>query len=508
MTNELIVYRGPEIFEQIVLGPQAIEVGSASDCDLTLDHPQVPPRAYLIQERGGTVWLHDLRCADADPQVMALGRRIAVGPYELMRRHAEEGERCQRTTLPVIQASEPVTRWTLLLGRAKDARRLSIGDLPRSVGTSRDCDFVLSDPTVSQLHCRFEPAQGKLFVRDLGSTNGTQVQGVRVARAELSPGMRVRVGRSDFFVSAASPPADPVGRQMVAASPVMQALVAECHGFAKLRWPVLVLGPSGAGKEEVAHLLHRHGERAKGPFVALNAGGLPRELIESELFGHEKGAFTGAASQRKGAFEQAHGGTLFLDEMGELPLDLQARLLRVLETWQIRRVGGERALDVDVRLVCATHRDLGRMVQLGQFREDLYYRLANLIVEVPALRERPEDILALAKHFLARQTPDIGPRHLTAEACTRLLAHSWPGNARELRNVLNVAGAMTAGEWLEAGDIEHALRRLSGPRLVSPLEGDALDKALALHRGNVSAMSRALSVPRSTLRDALRRRAR
>jgi pSer/pThr/pTyr-binding forkhead associated (FHA) protein len=506
MSNELLFLRGSELLRQVALGPRAIQVGSSPDCDVALDHPLVPPRAYLIEERAGTVWLHDLCRADSEPELLPLERAVALGPYEIVRRASRAREPVSRLTQPVVKELDPIMRWTLLIGRGEGARRATIADKPFTVGSGRHNDCVLVDPTVSKRHCRFEPADGRLYVRDLGSTNGTSVQGVNVLRAELRPGSCARIGRTDIYVLGHSQRSEGRGRELVAASEAMQQVLVECHSFAPLSWPVLVLGPSGAGKEEIAHLLHRESPRRAAPFVALNAGGLPRELIESELFGHEKGAFTGAVAQRKGAFEQAHGGTLFLDEIGELPLDLQARLLRVLETWQIRRVGAEKAIEVDVRLVCATHRDLHRMVQEGSFRLDLLYRLLNAVVRVPPLCERSDDILPLAEHFLRLLAPELGPRKLTLEAKTRLLAHPWRGNARELRGVLRAAAAMAPSEYLELSDVECALRRLSGPALELWLDPDLIAQAVREHRGNVSAVSRALAIPRSTLRDHLRKR--
>ena len=372
------------------------------------------------------------------------------------------------------------------------------------VGKALHNELVLHDPTVSGEHCRFEPEGRMLCVRDLDSTNGTYVAGLRVTRAQLSAGARVRVGRTDLRVLAAvtdrqeQPP-------LVAVSVSMQETVAEALRFASLTWPVLVMGPSGAGKEELARLVHREGGRQKTPFVALNAGGLPRELVESELFGHERGAFTGAVGQRKGAFEQANGGTLFLDEIGELPLDLQARLLRVLETWQIRRVGGESSVDVDVRLVCATHRDLNKMVQEGSFRQDLFYRLARLVLRVAPLSERRDDVLPLAAHFLRGLAPEVGSRTLSRQAADRLLTHAWPGNARELRNVLCVAAALSPAAVLECSDIDQAIARISGPTPVI-LDAQTVEQAVRRCRGNLSAAARLLSIPRSTLRDRLKRR--
>jgi DNA-binding NtrC family response regulator len=204
----------------------------------------------------------------------------------------------------------------------------------------------------------------------------------------------------------------------------------------------------------------------------------------------------------RGAFEQAHGGTLFLDEIAELPPDLQTRLLRVLETWQVRRVGSESARGVDVRLVCATHRDLRALVDNGQFRADLYYRIHRLVIEVPPLRTRPEEVPALANHFLKLMQPEIGARTLEPEALERLRRHRWPGNIRELRNVLELAAVDCDGAVVDAGTIDRSLRRGSQAHACS--SGNALRETLEQYGGNMAATARALGIPRSTLRDRLK----
>jgi DNA-binding NtrC family response regulator len=236
--------------------------------------------------------------------------------------------------------------------------------------------------------------------------------------------------------------------------------------------------------------------------VPLNGGGLPRELIESELFGHERGAFTGAVQAHRGAFEQAHGGTLFLDEVAELPPDLQTRLLRVLESWHVRRVGSEAARRVDVRLVCATHKDLRAMVREGRFRSDLYYRIHRLVIEVPPLRVRPDDIACLARHFLLRMQSEVGERSLEPHALERLQAYPWPGNVRELRNVLELAAVDSDGEVIDLVSVDRSLRRVAEPSVLRPT-ADSLREALEQYGGNKSAAARALGIPRSTLRDRL-----
>jgi DNA-binding NtrC family response regulator len=511
MKNKLALFRDAQLIEERVLDDKALEIGSSSDADLVVDDAFVPPRAYLVQERGGTVWVIDLSRPKLEPRVLRLDAPLALGARHHLVRSSLGREATARgaglelvPTVPLDHEPPPSCRWTVLVGRGSDARRVSVGDKPVRVGKGPDNELIVHDPTVSAYHCRLEPEGRSLCVRDLGSTNGTFVHGLRVNRAQLSAGARVRIGRTDLRIVASAQDAQAEPSALVAVSAAMQETVAEALHFAALPWPLLILGPSGAGKEELSRLVHREGLRSKGPFVALNAGGLPRELVESELFGHERGAFTGAIGTRRGAFEQAHGGTLFLDEIGELPLDLQARLLRVLESWQIRRVGGETVIDVELRLICATHRDLARMVQEGRFRQDLYYRLARLVLRVTPLSERREDVLPLAQHFLAQLAPEVGQRMLAKAAEARLLAYAWHGNARELRNVLSVAAALSPAGVLEASDIDQAIGRIAGPAEPS-LDPQALQHAVAHCAGNLSAAARLLSIPRSTLRDRLRR---
>lgn len=383
-------------------------------------------------------------------------------------------------------------------------RSYRLDGTPVHLGRAAGNELVLRDPRVSGCHCRFEPHPEGLFVRDLGSKNGTYVQGIRIERAVLTQGARMRVGDTEIRLSSAGPEVGAGRGGILAASPQMLGLVAELRTVAPLGWPVLIHGESGTGKEGIAGALHRLSPRAHGPLVTLNAGGVARELVESELFGHERGSFTGASGDHRGVFEQADGGTLFLDEIGELPPPLQARLLRVLEQGEIRRVGAERTRRVSVRLVCATHRDLRQMVAQGTFRQDLYYRIARVVLEVPALRDRPEDIDLLAQHFLREIVPEVGPRVLSQAALSRLRTHPLPGNARELRNVLCAAAASTSARVLEAADVERAMARVGCAAPQVPLATEDLVRAVAHHGGNLSAAARALGIPRSTLRDRIR----
>jgi len=248
-------------------------------------------------------------------------------------------------------------------------------------------------------------------------------------------------------------PTSPTLETIVGDDPALRLVLARAARVAPTRIPVLVTGASGTGKELLARVLHELGPQPKGPFVAVNCGTLARELAESQLFGHERGAFTGAGSRRPGWFEEAAGGTLVLDEIGELPMDLQPKLLRALETGRIRRVGGSGETTVEVRVLATTLRDLRRDTQRGSFRLDLFHRLAGFELQMPALRDRPGDVLRLAQHFLDEFKPDLGPRAITAEAARKLLAHDWPGNVRELRHVIRRA-ALLSSEVIDAPSVE------------------------------------------------------
>ena len=484
------------------LGAAAVEVGSHPDCDIVIHAAAVPARALLFQPHGGTVYVYDLAKGPAlgARSVVPIGERIAVGAgYSVTRLKAE----CASfepggTELIGGGAGEP-RLLSLVGGHGPGARAFHVGEAPVSVGGASDNAITLSDRAVSRYHCRIEPSSRGVSIRDLGSTNGTWVDGLRIRRHELRPGAVVRIGRTELRVVSRGGKAP---TEVVVESSAMLSVMAEVDRFAGLPWPVLIRGETGVGKEHVARALHERGRRHNGPFVPLNGGGLPRELIESELFGHERGAFTGAVQAHRGAFEQAHGGTLFLDEVAELPPDLQTRLLRVLETWHVRRVGSEAARRVDVRLVCATHTDLRAMVEEGRFRSDLYYRVHRLVVEVPPLRVRPDDITFLVQHFLCQMQPEVGERRLDPQALERLHGYAWPGNVRELRNVLELAAVDCDGAVIDLAAVERSLRRISEPSAHRP-SPDSLREALEQYGGNMSAAARALGIPRSTLRDRL-----
>ena len=329
------------------------------------------------------------------------------------------------------------------------------------IGSAPDSDLVADDATVSRLHLELTLDARGVSLVDRGSHNGTFYLGQRVERMSLSLGSHVRIGRVTIAIDADQTELDPrtsyPGQsyaRLFGRSPPMRVLFSRMLRLEGSLVPVLVDGESGVGKELVARALHDRSKVASGPFQAVNCGALPRELVASELFGHRRGAFTGAHEAREGAFQAADGGTLFLDEIGELPLDVQPVLLRALETSEVRPVGSNESRRVQVRIVAATNRDLAEEINAGRFRADLFYRLAVVRLGVPSLRDRPEDVPLLADEFAS----SIGVT-LPADVREKIAARPYPGNVRELRNVVlsyAALGELPARESRE-GNLEGAL---------------------------------------------------
>jgi two-component system response regulator GlrR len=313
---------------------------------------------------------------------------------------------------------------------------------PVVVGSSPECDLVLSDPRVSRRHCDVALTSRGVTVRDLGSKNGTLLGDLSIVEVWLPLGRKVTVGGSTLAVRMVGAPsilplsASARFGSALGGSLPMRVLFARLERAAATAETILLLGESGTGKELLARGIHDGSPRRAGPFVVFDCAAVAPNLVEAELFGFMKGAFTGAHQARAGLLEQANGGTLFIDELGELPLELQPKLLRALEAREVRRLGGTAYVPFDARVVAATHRDLGSRVASGAFREDLYYRLAVVEAIVPPLRERRDDIPLLVERFLAAQSPPRTLAELPPNALDMLKAHHWPGNVRELRNTV------------------------------------------------------------------------
>ena len=310
------------------------------------------------------------------------------------------------------------------------------------IGTSPENDLVLSDETVSRRHCEVMLTERGIRVTDAGSTNGVMVGSVWVEDATFSSATVLELG--DTVISVV-PLSERVEREqletngfgdLLGRSPKMRELFADLSRIAGTDLSVLVEGETGTGKELVAESVHQNSLRSNGPFVVFDCSAVAPTLAESELFGHERGAFTGAVGTRMGVFEQAEGGTIFLDELGELPKDLQPKLLRVLEKREVRRLGGSKTIPVDVRLISATNRNLRAQVKRGEFRQDLYYRVAGAHVYVPPLRDRTGDIALLAESFLAQSQPPRRVSEVPEHVWDMFKAYRWPGNVRELKNAV------------------------------------------------------------------------
>jgi transcriptional regulator with GAF, ATPase, and Fis domain len=411
-----------------------------------------------------------------------------------------------------------------------------------TIGAMEDNDLVVSDDTVSRYHCKIVQEDTGYVLIDLGSTNGTFINRVRIREAYLKPGCTIGLGNTEVKFHSADEKVEIVPSRkeklgkMVGRHVKMRELYAVLEKIAPTATTVVIEGETGTGKEVVAQTIHELSPRSSGPIMVFDCGAVPDNLIESELFGHEKGSFTGAIMTRQGLFEMAHGGTLFLDELGELPLDLQPKLLRALEQREIRRVGSNKPIKVDVRIIAATNRNLEDEVRAGRFRQDLFYRLSVVRVFLPPLRERADDIALLIKHFLDagyNKRPDGAVKigGVSRAAMDLLQAYKWPGNVRELVNTVERAVSFAEGELIEPRDLpetvrgeEQAPRRPTGnsqpmqvmadadstfkdakERWVSSFERDYILQLLKKNKGNISHAAREADIDRKYFRKLMRK---
>jgi DNA-binding NtrC family response regulator len=403
-------------------------------------------------------------------------------------------------------------------------KTFAIGGKEVTIGSQQDNYCVLNDPTVSRYHAVIEETGRGYVLRDLGSTNGTYLNEIRIKEAYLEYGSVIGLGNTRLqFVPLEErveiPPSeedyfgDVFGRSLE-----MRRIFTMLKKISPSDITVTIEGETGTGKELVARGIHSSSQRARGPFVVIDCGSISKNLMESELFGHEKGAFTGATQTHRGAFEVAHGGTIFIDEIGELGLEMQPKLLRVLEQREVRRVGGNEVFKVDVRVIAATNKDLISEVQKGRFREDLFYRISVVRIHLPSLRERGEDIPLLAQQFARELSGPYGgggDMAVSAEALEILRHYHWPGNIRELKNIITRAMAMGNGKVLRLRDFIMPLssdERTQAPsldslvgRTLEEIEKAAIAKTLEVHGGNKSAAARVLGIAYSTLYEKIKK---
>lgn len=397
-------------------------------------------------------------------------------------------------------------------------QRFEVGAEPLVIGKDPSLAIVLSDPAVSRKHCEVKSTAAGVHLRDLDSRNGTKVDGVVMESGLLFHGSTIRVGESEvyFLSDREEAPAGEEGPSSfgdaVGKSPAMRKVFALLEKLAATDLSICLIGETGTGKDVLARALHKRSRRSAEDFVVFDAGAVAATLIESRLFGHNKGAFTGAISDQQGQFEAADGGTLFLDEIGELGLDLQPKLLRALEQRTVVRLGGTTEIPVDVRIIAATNRDLQTEVAEGNFREDLFFRLGVAVVRVPPLRDRREDIPLLCKTFA-----ESLPRKVTFSdaAMAVLQAQMWPGNVRELKNVLTLAAAVAESDLLEPKDfLQFGSQRNREPtldgfplagRTLDSIERNAIKQTLQDCKGNKTHAAKALGIASSTLYEKLKK---
>ena len=417
-------------------------------------------------------------------------------------------------TLVVPTARAAAAAWLVIAAGTPDERRIEIGEVPVCIGSGAAARGYVADPHVSRRHAEIVRTGGRVVLRDLQSRNGTYVDGIAVKEVILQGPATIRVGGTTIRFETEARTPTPERRRMgdaVGSSQEMQRVFEMLERLAPSDLTLTLLGETGVGKDVLARAVHAASARSAGPFIVFDCGAVTPTLIESALFGHEKGAFTGASTTVAGAFERAHGGTLFFDELGELSLELQPKLLRALEQRKIQRVGSTVELPVDVRILAATNRDLEADVAAGRFRQDLFFRLSAVVVAVPPLRARLVDLPELVDATLAAEGRRL---RVTRDTLDVLASYDWPGNVRELRNVLLAAAAMAEADLLEPRHLLLFKQRRRDPTLADlPLGGRSLEsieraaivQTLKVADGNKVRAAKALGIAASTLYEKMRR---
>lgn len=416
-------------------------------------------------------------------------------------------------------------------------KKFSLNKNALTVGKREGNDIIVPDKTVSRNHIEIDYTADSFVLKDLDSTNGTFLNGSRVKQAYLSPGDLIKIGNTtlEFVAFDEKVKIEPSERtsfgEMVGKSRKMRQIFSILEKISPTQATVIIEGETGTGKDLVARAIHEYSSRKDKPFVVFDCSGVAPNLIESELFGHERGAFTGAVKSRRGAFEEAQGGTLFLDEIGELGLDLQPKLLRALEQREIKRVGGNVPVKIDTRVVCATNRNLRKEIQAGRFREDLYYRLSVVKINLPSLRERSEDIVPIIENMLANRPFNrnadgtLRVSRIDDEALKVLTRFEWPGNVRELHNVVERAVSFVEGNTITRAELdfifsenEHGEERTermdidsdlpfkdAKQQIVENFEKEYLAQLLKKHSHNLSKAAREAQIDRKHLRNLLKK---
>ncbi|RME24247.1 MAG: FHA domain-containing protein [Deltaproteobacteria bacterium] len=525
---ELVIQKSGRDIVAFPLAGDQVRIGRAETNDISLPDPAVSRHQCLLVAKDGKLLLEDKSgrgtCVGGKPRrkaVLGHGDEIVFGDLVAMIREATEVSAPPTTiasgdTMVLSASAEPEQRLVITGNCGKRRIRTQLVGRVLTVGSDPANDIVLDDRFVSAFHCRLYRRNGSWYVADTDSTNGTRVNGVAVGEARLEPGATIAVGRVNLHVDTLSEEKKPDHfHGLVSSDPAMRPVFELIKRAAPSEETILITGESGTGKEMVARACHALSGRSHKPLVALNCAAISKDLMESELFGHEKGAFTGAQNARAGLMEEAHEGTLFLDEIGELALDLQAKLLRAVESGEIRRVGSNKTIQVDTRILAATHRSLADRVREGEFREDLYYRICVIEIHIPPLRKRPKDIPLLADFFLEQLTAQTGRKKFGEEAMEQLQKYRWPGNVRELKHVVSRAAIMSDKPVIGPEHLTFAPPTLADKVAESRIyrkgmslrevEIETIKQALAMHDGNQRAAAKALGLARSTLVQKLER---
>ncbi|MFQ5589167.1 MAG: sigma 54-interacting transcriptional regulator [Nitrospiria bacterium] len=529
------IYLKDEFRWSYTLLDKEVRIGRSRENHIVLPHPEVSRHQAMIRREGKEFIASDqsgrgleINDHSSSLQDVRLNNRDAlhIGTYRLVF-DSEEAPDTPTDTItwePTLDlpetgsARDGTGKYELVVTSGPDeGKRISIGEKILLIGRSTRGDLSLSDKTVSNFHLEVEAGSTGVHIRDMGSTNGTRVDGQKIQSLVVELGSEIQMGNTTlkiFIEEETTPALPPALGSLVGKSLKMQEVYQWIRKGAKGDTAILIQGETGCGKEVVAREIHRLSERSNAPLITIDCSAIPKDLIESELFGHEKGSFTGATGQRKGAFELARGGTVFLDEIGELPLDMQPKLLRVLEEKHFKRIGGSERIKSDFRVVAATNRWLDQEVVKGRFRQDLYFRLYVIPIFLPPLRERREDIPLLVRHFLKGKSI-----HVPQPVLERLTEHPWPGNVRELRNVLERAVVMMEGATLHMEDLLFLGERKKGggpmpwqeseatapPVSLEEIEKQVIRRAIKTHGGDKRAVARELGIALSTLYEKIKR---
>lgn len=539
------VYKDHQLSFSVPFQGESLTIGRATTCDICLPDQNISRIHALIQVKNKNFTLVDksshgtvLNGTSTMRSEFIPGDEITIGLWKIKVKGAAQNaditlvdHRKESTALlSYHEKNHELTLTECRLVQTKPIKReYPIVKNVFSIGKNNINDVVIEDEFISGFHCKIDFRNSRFFLKDLQSTNGTILNGQKVFEAELKDQSVIEVGRTrfEFHVRQENKKISTTIQEnyyhgIVSQNPRMKEIFGLIESLKEISSPIFIHGETGTGKELVARAIHETSDRRDERFITVNCGAIAKELIESELFGHEKGSFTGAAAQREGLFEQAHKGTIFLDEIGELPLELQPKLLRVLESGELRRVGSSKNQQVDVRIITATHRNLAEEIQLGRFREDLFYRIYVLAINLPTLRERMDDMPLLVDHFLKQAKNHFGQglkKELSAQAMQKLAKHTWPGNVRELKNVIDRALAFSrTSEEVKAEHIMFANTISSAsatsstapkteaePQSLEQMEKQMISSTLEKNGWNKKTTATKLGIAKSTLHEKIKR---